>query len=82
MSNAALIATGRYEITGPAVECTNCTGSGIVGDTQALSIGQGIREILRRCRPCGGAGEIFPLEPIAAYLLPQEVGEMPEWMTV
>lgn len=80
MSNADLIATGRFEITGSAIECRNCSGSGIVRDTQALSIGRGIREIFRKCRPCDGNGEIFPLEPIPAYRLPQEISEMPEWM--
>ena len=80
MSNAALIATGNFEITGPAIECRPCKGSGLVTDTQALSIGRGIRAINRRCRPCDGTGEILPLEPIAQYLLPQEVGDIPEWM--
>lgn len=80
MSNAALIATGNFEIVGPAVECRTCRGSGIVADTQALSIGRGIRAINRKCRPCEGTGEILPLEPIAQYLLPQEIGDIPEWM--
>jgi hypothetical protein len=80
MSNQALIAAGTHEVTGPAIECGTCEGSGLVADTQALSIGRGIRAINRRCRVCEGDGEIFPLQPVPAYLRPQEISEVPNWM--
>lgn len=78
LTNAGLIATNNFKITGPPLECVTCTGSGLVGDTRALSIGGGIRVINRRCKPCGGSGEIFPLAPLTPKA--DEVGEVPAWM--
>lgn len=77
MTNASLIATGNFEITGDKIECRNCTGSGLVADTQAAAISHGIKLINRRCRTCGGDGEIYPLTPVSVT---QEVGEIPDWM--
>ena len=77
ITNATLLASGNFEATGPAVECRACAGGGLVADTVALSIGRGIKAVNRRCRPCGGSGEIIPLEPI---ITPVEVGPIPDWM--
>lgn len=59
-------------------ECRNCKGQGYTLDTRYAGVSHKRTEYRHTCRICGGTGCVHPTQPDDA---PQEIGELPDWMT-